>query len=493
MPTRQKPGSKADRDSLRSEMRAAGATIAAVATEMRTRWGMRPREAWRHAHGWSLQEAADRVNDASSGSATAAYTDASQLGKWEKWPAPASRRPSLAILALLGETYGCTVEDLLDLEDRRHMPDEDLRLLRRSMPPVTSTAPAAAPRPAELTGTDLVDVVASESSAWALWAEAGNVGEVALEQIFADIRALAVDYLTGDPMTMLQRIRRLRDRVFALLEGHQPPRQATDLHVAAGYLCGLLAWTTSDLGQSAAADTHGRTAWLCAELSGHDGLRAWASSTRSKIAFWDRRYRDAVTHARRGSACTVPGTVNILLACQEADAWVGLGAYDEARAALARAAAAQERAAGADEIGGLFSCDAVRTANYSAGVHLHTGAPADALAEADTALQQMALMTVRAYGTRSQLHISRAAAHIALGTPEGAVEALVPVLSLPPEQRLDTVTRRLQSLAGTVAGSRFAGAPIARDLQCAVEVYCRESAPRIALSPTGVGAALITG
>lgn len=55
-----------------------------------------------------------------------------------------------------------------------------------------------------------------------------------------------------------------RDRGFALLENHQYPRQSADLYAAAGYLCGLLAWMSSDLGQLHNADTQGRTAWLCA-------------------------------------------------------------------------------------------------------------------------------------------------------------------------------------------------------------------------------------
>jgi hypothetical protein len=497
MPTRPKPGSKADRDALRAEMRTTGATTATIVAEMRARWCMRPREAWRQANGWSLQEAADRVNETADGSTTATCTDASQLGKWEKWPAPASRKPSLAALALLGETYHCTVEDLLDLEDRRHLPEADLRVLRRSASSPEAEPAATVDTPTtpatELSGTALVLATAAESSAWAQWAETSNVGDIALEQILADIRTLAQDYLTSDPMTMLTRTRALRDRVFALIEGHQPPRQATDLYVAAGYLCGLLAWTTSDLGQLAAADTQGRTAWLCAEASGHDGLRAWVLSTRSKIAFWDQRYRDAINHARRGATYGVPGTASVLLACQEADAWAELGAADEAQGALTRAVAAQEHLEGPDDIGGLFSCDPVRTANYSSGVHLQIGSPSDALGEADAALVQMARNPVRAYGTEAQLHISRASAHIAIGTPDGALEALVPVLALAPEQRLDTVTRRLQTLAATVARSRFACTPAARDLHGAVEVYCRESAPRIALSPSSPATALITG
>ncbi|WP_326726453.1 hypothetical protein [Streptomyces phaeochromogenes] len=54
MTPRPEPGSKADRDALRYDMTAAGCTITDIAVEMRTRYGMRPREAWRHARGWTL-------------------------------------------------------------------------------------------------------------------------------------------------------------------------------------------------------------------------------------------------------------------------------------------------------------------------------------------------------------------------------------------------------------------------------------------------------
>ncbi|MGV9269524.1 hypothetical protein ACWDRR_33230 [Kitasatospora sp. NPDC003701] len=50
MPPRPKPGSKADRDALRAELLAVGAPLSVIAAEMRARFGLRPREAWRHAH-----------------------------------------------------------------------------------------------------------------------------------------------------------------------------------------------------------------------------------------------------------------------------------------------------------------------------------------------------------------------------------------------------------------------------------------------------------
>ncbi|MFK0111621.1 helix-turn-helix transcriptional regulator [Streptomyces sp. NPDC091217] len=488
-----KPGSKADRDALRQDMTAAGCTLADIAVEMRTRFRMRPREAWRHAHGWTLQEAADRITQAStSGPGESIAADASLVGKWEKWPGPSSRRPSLAVLFAMADALACRIEDLLDLEDRRALPEADLHLIvqRPSVPeppapPVTPSYIAAPPDPV---GTDLVRLAADESSTWAQWAEASNVGDIALEQLMAETRTLASDYLTSEPVVLFVRTRALRDRLFSLLEGHQYPRQSADLYVAAGYLCGLLAWMSSDLGQLHDADTQGRTAWLCAELAGHNDLRAWVLSTRSKVAFWDGRLRDAVNFARRGATYDTTGTVAVLLACQEADAWSELGAQDEALAALSRAEAAREAMTGRDDIGGIFACQPARQENYAAAVQLRVGRPVDALRSADNALTLLHVQPVRAYGTEAQIHISQASAHLAAGEADGAFEALAPVLALPPDHRLAPVTRRLGELCSGI-GRPSAGSTAVVGLRQAIEEFCLDSTPRhVALSP-GQGSA----
>jgi tetratricopeptide (TPR) repeat protein len=314
------------------------------------------------------------------------------------------------------------------------------------------------------------------------------VGDIAIEQLMAETRTLAADYLISDPIILFGRTRQLRDRTFSLLEGHQYPRQSADLYVAAGYLCGLLAWMSSDLGQLRDAATQGRTAWLCAELAGHNDLRAWVLSTRSKIAFWDGRLREAIAYARRGATCRPTGTVGVLLACQEADAWSELGAHDEAVTALARAKDARDAITDADDVGGLFSCQPARQENYAAAVHLRIGEPADALHAAEYAAQLLAAQPVRAYGTEAQIHISRAAAHLATGETEGALEALAPVLALPPDHRLAPVTQRLHELTsgigrGTSPGSAAVG------LRAAVEDFCLDSAPRHLALSSGQGAA----
>ncbi|MFE4669513.1 XRE family transcriptional regulator [Streptomyces sp. NPDC056716] len=330
-------------------------------------------------------------------------------------------------------------------------------------------------------------LAADESATWAQWAEASNVGDMALEQILADTRALASDYLTADPVPLFVRTRTLRDQVFALLEGQQYPRQSADLYQAAGYLCGLLAWMSSDLGHLRDADTQGRTAWLCAELSGHNDLRAWVLSTRSKVAFWDGRLRDAINYARHGATYRPTGTVSVLLACQEADAWSGLGAEDEALAALARARDARDASSGVDQIGGIFACAPARQENYAAAVYLRIGHLSDALTSAVHARTLLSSQPVRAYGTEAQIHISEATAHLRAREVEGAFEALAPVLALPPDQRLAPVIRRLGELpltSGHPSDSRYAAT-----LRATVEDFCLDSAPRHLALSSGEGRA----
>ncbi len=473
-----KPGSRAQRETLREEMLAMGCHHKDVVAEMRARWRMRPREAWRHARGWTLQQLADRINAAASdrpGEAMAA--DASLIGKWEKWP-QGGRRPTTRALLLLAETFGCQVDELLDLDDRRELPTAELRLAsgpEPTEPPAPCATDKDKPVPSAST-TDFVHCTAAESASWAQWAETSNVGDIALEQLLSDTRALAGNYLTGDPLTVFGQVRQLRDRIFGLLEGRQYPRQSADLYAAAGYLCALLAWISSDLGQIRDADTQGRTAWLCAELSGHNDLRAWVMSTRSKIAFWDGRLREAIGYARRGADYRPQGSAAVLLACQEADAWSTLGAAHEARDALARASEARNHTVGSDEVGGLFACSDFRRSNYSSAALLRIGDAAGALRETQDALTGR--VSTHPYGTVAQVRIVQGFAHLTLGQPDGTAEAVRSVLALPPERRLDTVTRRVRELAIALARSSLADTEPGRHLQAEIEAWSLECLPR---------------
>lgn len=247
------------------------------------------------------------------------------------------------------------------------------------------------------------------------------------------------------------------------------------------------------VGHRTQAETHGRTAWLCAELADHPALRGWVCSTRSKIAFWDGRLRDAVQHARRGASFQVPGTVAVLLACQQADAWAELGAAREAQAALDGAATAYEQHRGLDDIGGLFSCGAARHANYASAVHLRTGTAREALAFAEQGLVELGQLRIRAYGTEAQLHITRARASLLIGDADAVTAALGPVLSLPLDHRTAPVVQRLRKLAQAAARSPIGDSAAGRQLQDAIGGFHREPlAPFRALSSAAPTPALIT-
>jgi tetratricopeptide (TPR) repeat protein len=203
--------------------------------------------------------------------------------------------------------------------------------------------------------------------------------------------------------------------------------------------------------------------------------RAWVLSVRSKVAFWNGRLKDAVQHARRGASYAPTGTVAVLLACQEADAWSQLGAVDEAMEALTRAENARDAVSGTDDIGGLFACAPARQDNYAAAVQLRLGRPSQALEAADRALRRINAQPVRAYGTLAQIQISRAAAHLELRDPEGAYEALQPVLMLSPGHRLAPVADRLKEL-GAGLSQRHGGGRAIVGLRAAIEEFGQASA-----------------
>jgi hypothetical protein len=57
-----KTGLRGEQRVLREEMRALGLSHRQIAVEFARRYQLRPRAAWRHAWGWSLAEAAERIS-----------------------------------------------------------------------------------------------------------------------------------------------------------------------------------------------------------------------------------------------------------------------------------------------------------------------------------------------------------------------------------------------------------------------------------------------
>lgn len=322
-------------------------------------------------------------------------------------------------------------------------------------------------------------VAADESARFGEWAESANAGRFSVDQLATDVRELSALYLSGPPVPVFLGARTVRNRAEELLRAHSTPGRARDLYTVAGYACTLLAWISSDLGQRGAADTHGRTAWLCADLADSPELKAWVLSTRSKNAFWSKQLTHAAELARAGQEYARSTSVAVLLAAQEADAEASMGRAANARAALGRATAHRDAVRGPDAVGGLLSCGSARLSNYSAAVYLRIDQPHAALREADDALSQYVASGVRVFGTEMQLHVSRSLAHVQMGALDAAGEALRPILDAPAEQRLATVAARLHEVNAELGRPKFASSREAGSMRQAIIAFQESAAPAL--------------
>jgi hypothetical protein len=489
---------KAQREKLRRAMTTAGVDTPAIASEMQRRFGFRPRESCRHAHGWSQDEAAHAYNIA-EGTGDAPMTG-TRISAYECWPL-SGERPSPRTLAVLARAYGVAVTHLIDFDDLEQMSAGDRQLILELSTSASTTRPdalAAAASQAELVRDVPPPIVsaeplvktrhdgailfsekaflmntARESAAFAHRAGQTNVGPTDLDQLDADLDRIARNYLTAPLIPLLGDMRELRNTTFALLEGRQYPEQGRHLYRLAGQACGLLASASSDLGRYDEADTHARTAWLCAELAGHNKLRGWVLATRSIIAFWDGRGYKAVEHATHGAEY-VGGLELVRLRSLEARARARLGDEAGTRAAIHAAGEARDGVNDEHEYSGMFAFPIANqercAGNAYLWLRLHDES-VQSLERALAAFEADALPEEPSYAHTAVTRLDLTLAHLQHGNFDGARESLGPVLELPPSRRLAGVVRRTERLQRLLAGHAFRTVGAARALSEQLEGF----------------------
>ena len=532
-----KSGSKPERTALRQQLLEGGAGPDQIAAEMRRRWGFRPREAYRHAHGWSQDEVAARFAEIAGrlgtrpapGERMPAIMVGTRIGEYERWP-HGGRRPSPYVLTLLAEVYGTALDRLLDADDLAGMPDQDravLAALRTDRPatparpvptPVTAGAEragaegvrhrapivtaeqlavqgrAAARAILPAYGTDdggadggvawtkaerraatldraareadprrLLAVSAAEAAEFGEWAEAVRVGPSTVEQLEQDIRVIAREFLTQPPLPLLRRILHVRNRVFGLLEKRQRPAQARELYLLAGRVCGLAAWTASDLGFPAEASAHARTGWLCGDLADAPGLKGWIRATQSKLAYWEGRPRDSGELAEDGLRQGVRDSGRPLLAALAARAWARCGEASVARRAMRQVGAERAALTGDDEVGGIFGCSEAQQCYLAGTTHMWLNEPDQARDSAERAvwLFEMSDPRDRFYGAEALAQIDSAMAQVTLGDLAGAASRLEPLLQLAPAKRVDLIHKRADDLERLLRRTAKSSRPMA--------------------------------
>lgn len=326
--------------------------------------------------------------------------------------------------------------------------------------------------------------MATEEAARFVRRSRGAVNQDVLDQLTADVRRLACDYLTHAPYEIFRPLARLRAEVFEMLEERQRPRVLPSLYLIGGQLCALLAHASADLGQVYAAETDTRAAWLCADLAEDDALRAYIRWIQSNVAYWAGDHLRAAELAHGGLRFATSGTSLLRLASQEARAHAARRDQREADRALAVAAAARDQADdGAPPARGVFHFEPGKAAYYASEVYLALGGADNNRRAANAALDALDLLGAVPDADRcpefvaaAQLDLS--AARLALGDLEAADEHVRPVLRLAAESRTLPVVQRMAKLGEAIADPRFAKAPLAADLGEQVSLFCAYTARR---------------
>lgn len=430
----------------------------------------------RHALSYSLSDAARAIKRAGlAQGARDATCSASTVFKWTHngvKPQPRHRPWIAEGLDIPRDQLDQAIEALAEL-------------LKRSRPPVLTKDRAAvagtfalmsvrtSDRPPTL---DAEIAMSAEESARFVRRAGMRVDADVLDQIGAEIAFLARQYLGRPPHALFKPIAQLRQDVFALLDTHQPPHHATRLYFQAGQLCSLLAHLTTDLDHAQVAETHARTAWLCADLCNHHGLRAYIRWVQAQVAYWNGRYRTAAEIAR--SATDRASMLRVT--SQEARAWAAAGEAGEAERTLDARAAAGDLDESLDLVG-VFRFPPAKAAYYASEVLLALGGEHNVRRAMSAAVESLSLLADGADDDScpefvAAAHLDLVLAHLALSSLDGAMEQLRPVLEMPADHRTLQVIGRITKVAAAL--TRYASEPSAAEMRERIQLFAAHPAAR---------------
>jgi hypothetical protein len=536
---------RAGKRALRETMRDMGLSHREIAAELARRYRSRPRAAWREARGWSLKDAAEQINAHSAAAGLdpggTASMSGGHLSEYENWPGPgaepAGRKPTARLLVLLADVYGCAVTDLVDLADRQHLTPADLLLIDR--PAATaggSAGPAPAPPPSQALAVIppapepgaqagaglavLIDAIeryqdagafraapsiayrglrepapgggsrvgrevlmaAHDGSEHAERAEQRDIGDATLEQLRSDVVRLSHDYMTAEPFTLFQEMRRVRARMYAALDRRLWPRDESDLYFLLGCLNCLMAGVSDDLGYPQASEELLRAAWAYAIALDHRPLMAKLRTELSGNAYWHNRLRESRDLADSGLRYMTAGQTAAQLHLMYGRSAALMGDTDAARRAIGEAQEARDLPVDDDllEIGGEFGLSRASQQFFVGSILLEIPAgERDAVTELERAVDMYAAGPGpgedHGFGIKMITQINLALAMLRAGEIEGARPALGPVLALPPAMRIDPLPQRLEKVRAELDSPRYQGSPQASELDQEIEAFGRDT------------------
>lgn len=226
--------------------------------------------------------------------------------------------------------------------------------------------------------------------------------------------------------------------------------QIRELYLLEGAACLLLASVSHDFGESAAGMLHAEAASRFAECAGHAELRGWVLCTKAMIELWRGRPHSVLHHA----AGAIAGGQSYArrLRGLETRALAQLGQTTEAAARL-RQESDEPSADGAAELtdlGAMFTFPEGRQKYYSAVSHAllsdHRRAEEYTLALGFTQHPPSGADAWPISWALARSHLALARLGSGSG-PDGAAEALAPVLALAEGQRINQLAQVFQAVA----------------------------------------------
>lgn len=345
----------------------------------------------------------------------------------------------------------------------------DSRTVRAKQSNASKTAAAAS------LNRNLSVADASDAAQFAREVAATATSQQTLDQIGVQIRRLAAEYVFRPAAELFVEIREVRDTVFQLLRSNRLPDQMRQLYLDASRVAGLQAHICLDLGLYRAAHTHSRSAYLCADVAGHNGMRAWVRGLQSLISYWDGDLIDAVELARDGARHCSHGSVAARLPSLEARACAALGDKDNALSALDRADRARLTVVDDDE--GLFTFPKAKQAVYTGTTLLTIGDRASAVRAARESSQALKLYhaaapTDRSSGDMLAARLDLGSAYLLQDDLDGLRDQLDIVLAVPEVRRTASIVKRTAGIGDRLDHSRYANSVQGQQLRSAITAFC---------------------
>jgi transcriptional regulator with XRE-family HTH domain len=442
------------------------------------RWTGRETRLLRHSLRLTVREFAEDLG-----------VDPRTVTKWESGGAGRQPRPEL--------------QRALDTVLHRAGDGERRRFLeaRQDAPSLHSSGPAAAEPSSrywhptsEVMGGDLglTEVLrraAHDSAALSAAAEAdARTGRLeSVGHARADLRRLTADYFTrSDIACVVAEATLLGARLKALWNDRSVRADAMrDVHLVIGANCLLMATISHDVRQPDVGMTHVRAAQVHARLAGQPELLGWALGTAATIELWRGRPGEALSYADRGGRLALGGEVALRLLGLRVRALARLGRDQEARQLQkVEEGLSPEWAGGCmADYGMLFMFPGTRRQYYAAATHAQLGQhdaverSVAAMGNPDHPPASDSWPVSWALG-RSYLALSRLGDPRSGGGPEGARQALAPLLLLPAGQCIDQVRQVLTDVERGLTGLPLRGSAGSGELVDLLREFRSRSRPR---------------